>query len=66
MITVMKKSIKEAIISTVSDMIEANLKVSDEFIEYMEIAKIVEDRKDSKILSFESVLEKENIDYNDL
>jgi len=66
MITVMRKSIKEAITSTVVDMIEADLKVSDELMEDMKIAKIVEDRKDSKTIDFEKLLEKNGISYDDL
>jgi exoribonuclease R len=41
----MRKNIKEAIASTVRDMIEANLKVSDALTEYIEIAKIVKKRR---------------------
>ena len=66
MITTMRKNIKEAITSTVTDMIKADLEVSDELVEYIEIAEIIKNRKNSKTISFDALLKKENINFDDL
>ena len=58
MITTMRKNIKEAITSTVTDMIKADLEVSDELVEYIEIAEIIKNRKNSKTISFDALLKK--------
>jgi len=42
------------------------LKESYELMEHMKIAKIVEERKGSKTITFEELLKKEDIDYDDL
>jgi len=62
----MRKNIKEAITSTVTDMIKADLEVSDELVEYIEIAEIIKNRKNSKTISFDALLKKENIKFDDL
>ncbi len=62
----MRKSIKEAITSTVVDMIELDLEVSVELMEHIEIAEIIKERKNSKTVSFESLLKEEDINYDEL
>jgi len=42
------------------------LRESYELMEHMEIAKIVEERKGSKTITFDELLKKEDINYDDL
>jgi len=69
------KNLKEKIAISKNNKLEAviidieeyeRLKASYERIEHREIAKIVEERKDSKTIDFEALLDKEGISYDDL
>ena len=42
------------------------MKEAAELLEHMEIAKIVEERKDSELIDFETILKNEGIHYDDL
>ena len=63
-IAISKNNKLEAVIIDIEEY--ERLKEAYEMMEDMEIAKLVEERKSSKTISFESLLEKEGIDYNDL
>jgi len=69
------KNLKEKIAISKNNKLEAviidieeyeRLKESYERIEHMEIAKIVEERKGSKTITFDELLEKEGISYDDI
>ena len=63
-IAISKNNKLEAVIIDIEEY--ERLKASSELIEHMEIAKIVEERKNSKTMTFDELLEKEGINYDDL
>jgi len=63
-IAISKNNKLEAVIIDIEEY--ERLKEAYELMEHMEIAKIVEERKDSKSIDFETLLEKEGISYDDL
>jgi prevent-host-death family protein len=63
-IAISKNNKLEAVIIDIEEY--ERLKEAYELMEHMEIAKIVDERKDSKSIDFETLLEKEGISYNDL
>ena len=72
--SIVKKS-KEKIAISKNNKLEAviigideyeKLKNAYELMEHIEIANTIKERENSKTISFESLLEKEGIDYNDL
>ena len=63
-IAIMKNNKLEAVIIDIEEY--ERLKNAYELMEHIEIAKIVEERKGSKTVSFEELLEKEGINYDDL
>ena len=63
-IAIMKNNKLEAVIIDIEEY--ERLKEAYELMEHMEIAKIVEERRDSKTIDFETLLEKEGVSYNDL
>jgi len=63
-IAISKNNKLEAVIIDIEEY--ERLKETYELMEHMEIAKIVEERKDSKSIDFETLLEKEGISYDDL
>ena len=69
------KNIKDKIAISKNNKLEAviidieeyeRLKEAYELMEHSEIAKIVEERKDSETIDFETLLEKEGISYDEL
>jgi len=69
------KNIKDKIAISKNNKLEAviidieeyeRLKEAYELMEHIEIAKIVEERKNSKTIDFETLLEKEGISYDEL
>jgi len=63
-IAISKNNKLEAVIIDIEEY--ERLKEAYELMEHMEIAKMVEERKDSKSIDFETLLEKEGISYDDL
>ena len=63
-IAIMKNNKLEAVIIDIEEY--ERLKNAYELMEHIEIAKIIEERKGSKTVSFEDLLEKEGINYDDL
>lgn len=63
-VAISKNNKLEAVIIDIEEY--ERLKEAYELIEHIEIAKIVEARKDSKTISFESLLKKEGINYDEL
>ena len=63
-IAISKNNKLEAVIIDIEEY--ERLKEAYELMEHMEIAKIVDERKDSKSIDFETLLEKEGISYDDL
>jgi len=69
------KNIKDKIAISKNNKLEAviidieeyeRLKEAYEIMEHIEIAKIVEERQNSKTIDFETLLEKEGISYDEL
>ena len=69
------KNIKDKVAISKNNKLEAviidieeyeRLKEAYEFMEHIEIAKMLEERKDSKSIDFETLLEKEGISYDEL
>jgi len=63
-IAIMKNNKLEAVIIDIEEY--ERLKEAYELMEHMEIAKIVEDRKDSGTIDFEDLLAEECISYDEL
>ena len=63
-IAIMKNNKLEAVIIDIEEY--ERLKEAYELMEHMEIAKIVEERKDSKTIDFEELLAEEGIAYDEL
>jgi len=63
-IAIMKNNKLEAVIIDIEEY--ERLKESYELMEHMEIAKIVEERRDSETIDFEDLLSEEGIDYDAL
>jgi len=63
-IAIMKNNKLEAVIIDIEEY--ERLKEAYELMEHMEIAKIVEERKDSKTIDFEDLLAEEGIAYDEL
>jgi len=63
-IAISKNNKLEAVIIDIEEY--ERLKETYELMEHMEIVKIVDERKDSKSIDFETLLEKEGISYDDL
>ncbi len=63
-VAIMKNNKLEAVIIDIEEY--ERLKESYELMEHMEIAKIVEERKGSKTITFDELLKKEDINYDDL
>ena len=63
-IAISKNNKLEAVIIDIEEY--ERLKDAYELVEHMEIAKIVEERKGSKTITFDALLEQEGIDYYDL
>jgi len=63
-IAISKNNKLEAVIVNIEEY--ERLKEAYELMEHIEIAKIVQDRKNSKTITFEELLEKEGINYDDL
>ena len=63
-IAIMKNNKLEAVLIDIEEY--ERLKEAYEFMEHMEIAKIVEERKDSKTIDFDALLKEEGIDYDAL
>ena len=60
----MKNNKLEAVIIDIEEY--ERLKEAYDLMEHMEIAKIVEERKGSKTITFDALLKKEGINYDDL
>ncbi len=63
-VAIMKNNKLEAVIIDIDEY--ERLKEAYELMEHMEIAKIVEERKNSKTITFDELLKKEGINYDDL
>lgn len=63
-IAIAKNNKLEAVIIDIEEY--ERLKEAYDIMEHMEIAKIVEERKGSKTITFDALLEKEGINYDDL
>ena len=63
-IAIMKNNKIETVMIDIEEY--ERLKEAYELMEHSEIAKIVEERKDSKSIDFETLLEKEGISYDEL
>lgn len=63
-IAIMKNNKLEAVIIDIEEY--ERLKEAYELMEHVEIAKIVEARRDSKTITLDELLEKEAIHYDDL
>jgi len=63
-VAISKNNKLEAVIIDIEEY--ERLRESYELMEHMEIAKIVEERKGSKTITFEELLKKEDINYDDL
>ena len=63
-IAIMKNNKLEAVIIDIEEY--ERLKEAYELMEHMEIAKIVEERKDSETINFEDLLSEEGIAYDAL
>jgi len=63
-VAISKNNKLEAVIIDIEEY--ERLKEAYELMEHMQIAKIVEERKDSKTITFDDLLKKEGISYDDL
>ena len=63
-IAIMKNNKIETVMIDIEEY--ERLKEAYELMEHSEIAKIVEERKDSETIDFETLLEKEGISYDEL
>ena len=63
-IAIMKNNKIETVMIDIEEY--ERLKEAYELMEHIEIAKMVEERKDSKSIDFETLLEKEGISYDEL
>jgi len=63
-IAISKNNKLEAVIIEIEEY--ERLKEAYALMEHAEIAKLVEERKNSKTITFDELLEKEGIDYDDL
>jgi PHD/YefM family antitoxin component YafN of YafNO toxin-antitoxin module len=63
-IAIAKNNKLEAVIINIEEY--ERLKEASELMEHMEIAKILDERKDSKTISFDDLLERQGIDPNEL
>jgi len=63
-IAISKNNKLEAVIIDIEEY--ERLKEAYELMEHMEIAKRVEERKDSKTIGFDELLKKEGVNYDDL
>jgi len=63
-IAISKNNKLEAVIVNIEEY--ERLKEAYELMEHIEIAKIVQDRKNSKTITFEELLKEEGINYDDL
>jgi prevent-host-death family protein len=63
-VAISKNNKLEAVIIDIEEY--ERLKEAYELVEHMEIAKIVEERKGSKIITFDELLKKEGMNYDDL
>jgi len=63
-IAISKNNKLEAVIIDIEEY--ERLKKAYELIEHIEIAKIIQERKNSKTITFEELLEEEGINYDDL
>jgi len=63
-IAIMKNNKLEAVIIDIEEY--ERLKEAYELMEHMEIAKLIEERKDSETIDFEDLLAEEGIDYDAL
>jgi len=63
-IAIAKNNKLEAVIINIEEY--ERLKEAYELMEHMEIAKIIEERKDSKTISFDELLKRQEIDPNEL
>jgi len=63
-VAISKNNKLEAVIIDIEEY--ERLKESYELMEHMQIAKIVEERKGSKTITFDELLKKEDINYDDL
>ena len=63
-IAIAKNNKLEAVIIDIEEY--ERLKEAYELMEHLEIAKIVEERKDSKTISFDELLKRQEIDPNEL
>ena len=63
-VAISKNNKLEAVIIDIEEY--ERLRESYELMEHMEIAKIVEERKGSKTITFDELLKKEDINYDDL
>ena len=63
-VAISKNNKLEAVIIDIEEY--ERLKEAYELMEHMEIAKIVEERKDSKTITFDELLKKEGMSYDDL
>ena len=63
-IAISKNNKLEAVLINIEEY--ESLKDAQELLEHLEIAKLVESRKESASISFEELLEKEGISYDEL
>ena len=63
-IAISKNNKLEAVLINIDEY--ERLKEAQELLEHLEIAKLVENRKESASISFEELLEKEGISYDEL
>jgi len=63
-IAISKNNKLEAVIVNIEEY--ERLKEAYELMEHIEIAKIIQERKNSKTITFEELLKEEGINYNDL
>ena len=63
-VAISKNNKLEAVIIDIEEY--ERLKEAYDLMEHMQIAKIVEERKDSKTITFDDLLKKEGISYDDL
>jgi prevent-host-death family protein len=63
-VAISKNNKLEAVIIDIEEY--ERLKEAYELVEHMEIAKIVKERKGSKIITFDELLKKEGMNYDDL
>lgn len=63
-IAISKNNKLEAVLINIEEY--ERLKEAQELLEHLEIAKLVDSRKESSTISFEKLLEKEGISYDEL